>query len=347
MISRRRLQRTAVAVGAIGLLTLAVAVPGTTAAADTTCAGGTTLGPVDLGCLTDHLFVFTDGSQDANWQSSSKGYVGNVAVDGLDADERTSGTIAYRGVITTNDTNLGAWQKIVTDNPTQASSATGAQLWLQDLTATLTSAIATIDGLVASPGYEDRSAQSLHGLNTQDGQPDEIVINVTKGLKVSTPITITGDAEDLFFLRWDADRSASGLQGQVKFQSGGAIVPGGDLGPSSFVHIAGDINASGGGSTPPAPYPQGPRLDDGTGALITGGKDFSGGGFFTGYWLTTGAPDTGRTASLSNAVFVGGWYSLTTKFSMTSGTSGVHVGPPAGGGGYETTGGGGTSGGYG
>jgi len=63
------------------------------------------------------------------------------------------------------------------------------------------------------------------------------------------------------------------------------------------------------------------------------GKDL-GGGFFTGYWLTTGAPTTlsnglyvGDTAPLSNAIFVGGWYSLTTKFSMTSGTSGVHVCP--------------------
>ena len=59
--------------------------------------------------------------------------------------------------------------------------------------------------------------------------------------------------------------------------------------------------------------------------MIDGGKSFSGGGFFTGYWLTTGSPKDGKTSSLSSAVFVGGWYTLSTKLSMTSGTSGVHV----------------------
>ena len=77
-------------------------------------------------------------------------------------------------------------------------------------------------------------------------------------------------------------------------------------------------------------------MNNGQGALINGGADFSGGGFFTGYWLTTGAPTTqldatgiyiGDTSPLSNGIFVGGWYSLTTKFSMTSGTSGVYVSP--------------------
>ena len=49
--------------------------------------------------------------------------------------------------------------------------------------------------------------------------------------------------------------------------------------------------------------------------------------FFTGYWLTTGDPANGDTSPLSNAIFVGGWYSSTDKFSMTSGTSGVYVAP--------------------
>lgn len=96
---------------------------------------------------------------------------------------------------------------------------------------------------------------------------------------------------------------------------------------TNFINVAGDINASGGGTNPASPYPQGPRYDDGLGALITGGSDFAGGGFFTGYWLTTGDPVKGETSSLSNAIFVGGWYSSTTKFSMTSGTSGVYVSP--------------------
>jgi hypothetical protein len=62
----------------------------------------------------------------------------------------------------------------------------------------------------------------------------------------------------------------------------------------------------------------------------------SGGGFFTGYWLTTGAPTQqdpasglwyGSTSSLSNGIFVGGWFSLTDKFSMTSSVSAVQVCP--------------------
>jgi len=61
--------------------------------------------------------------------------------------------------------------------------------------------------------------------------------------------------------------------------------------------------------------------------LISGGKDFAGGGFFTGYWLTTGDPVSGNTSAFNNAIFVGGWYTLTDRFSMTSGTSGVRVCP--------------------
>jgi hypothetical protein len=158
---------------------------------------------------------------------------------------------------------------------------------------------------------------------------ETVVINVTSGFQVSSKINITGDVGDVFVLRWDTDANpANGYQGQVKFQSGGAIVPLGGLTAGNFIHTAGDINASGGGSNPASPFPQGPRLDNGQGALVNGGKNFSGGGFFTGYWLTTGNPSTGATSSLSNALFVGGWYTTTNKFSMTSGTSGVHVNPP-------------------
>ena len=58
-------------------------------------------------------------------------------------------------------------------------------------------------------------------------------------------------------------------------------------------------------------------------------NEVNGGGFFTGYWLTTGSPEKDfQSSSLSNGIFVGGWYNSASGFSMTSGTSGVYVAPP-------------------
>jgi hypothetical protein len=286
------------------------------------------------GNLTDYLFVFTDGSDDANWQGASKGFVGDVSVNGIIADERTSGNVPYAGTIYTNDNTLSAWQNIVNNNPGQASSSLNETTRLAGLITELENAFTLINSLIVTPGYASVSAVSLNGLNTQNGNAETFVINVTSGFSVSSKINITGDANDLFILRWDDDANFSnGYDGQVKFKSGGAIVPLGGLKASNFYHVAGDINASGGGSNPALPYPQGPRTNNGTGPLINGASNFSGGGFFTGYWFTTGTPDIfgsgqpyGKTSSLSNAIFVGGWYSKTNKFSMTSGTSGVHVG---------------------
>ncbi|MEQ1850425.1 MAG: SdrD B-like domain-containing protein [Chthoniobacteraceae bacterium] len=287
------------------------------------------IGPVDLsGLVNNYLFYFADGSVDANWQGATKGFAGNVLVDGKIASERTSGGVPFAGTIVTSDSTLGAWQSIINQNPTQAVAVYNQMALLMSSKAKLLSAMATIDGLIVTPGYSNRSATSLDGTNTMNGIPQTIVINVTSGFQVSSKINILGDASDVFILRWDTDSNpANGYQGQVKFQSGGAICPQGGLKASNFVHVAGDINASGGGSNPAAPYPQGPRTNNGTGTLISGAQNFNGGGFFTGYWLTTGDPVTGQTAPLSNAIFVGGWYTCSKKFSLTSGTSGVYVAP--------------------
>jgi uncharacterized repeat protein (TIGR01451 family) len=291
------------------------------------CTNGT-IGGIDLGNLQSYLFLFADGRNDANWQGATKGFVGNVAVDGILAKERTSGGVAYAGTISTNDSTLSAWQQIVNQNPGQAFGSTGNVSLISMLKSSLMAAFNQINSLPATPGFTSRSSTSLNGLNTQNGIPETIVINVTSGFQVTSQINITGDPGDVFILRWDTDANpANGYQGTVKFQSGGAIVPHGGLGPGNFINVAGDLDASGGGGTPPPPYPQGPRLDNGTGSLINGGSDFGGGGFFTGYWLTTGDPTNGATHPFSNAIFVGGWYTLTNQFSMTSGTSGVHVCP--------------------
>ena len=296
----------------------------------------TIIGGINLGSLTEYLFFFADARNDANWQGATKGYVGDVAIDGIQADERTSGSVPYGGTIYTNDSTLGAWQNIINQNPTQAGAVFNETSRINALQADLISAFQQINALPATTGYESVSSTSLNGLNTQNGVNEVFVINITSGLSFSSKINITGDPGDVFILRWDSQPGTPGYQGQVKPSSGGAIVPLGGLKPTNFINVAGDINASGGGTTPMPPYPQGPRYNDGLGDLINGGSDFSGGGFFTGYWLTTGTPTTldpgtglyyGETSPLSNDIFVGGWYTITTKFSMTSGTSGVYVSP--------------------
>ena len=286
------------------------------------------LGGVNLGSLTNYLFVFTDGNDEAKWQSSSKGYVGNVAIDGIQANETTSGSFAYAGTIYSNSSSLSNWQDIIDNNTGQAFSSLNQTSRLTGLESDFNNALTQIKALSATTGYSSRSSSSLNGLNTQNNIAETFVINVTSEFDISSKINITGDANDIFILRWDDDANFNnGFDGTVKFQSGGAIVPLGALKASNFIHVAGDINASGGGSNPASPYPQGPRTNNGTGALISGGSDFSGGGFFTGYWLTTGKPSDRKTSDLSNAIFVGGWYSSSIKLKMTSGTSGVYVAP--------------------
>lgn len=288
-----------------------------------------TLGGINLGSLTDYGFVFTNASQDANWQGATKGFAGDVAVNG-GAHFRTSGGVPFAGTIYTDGPSIGQWQNIVNQNPGQAHVSTGNTGLITTLADSLNAAFTQINGLAATPGYTSVSSTSLDGLDTTtlDGVGHTYVINITSSLQVSSKIDITGNPGDVFVLRWDSDANYSnGYQGLVKFQSGGAIVPHGGLTPANFINVAGDISSSGGGSNPATPYPQGPRLDNGTGALINGGSNFSGGGFFTGYWLTTGDPSNGQTHALSNAIFAGGWYTTTNKFSMTSGTSGVYVAP--------------------
>ncbi len=290
----------------------------------------TVIGGVDLGNLTNYLFVFTDGSSDANWQGATKGFVGDVAVDGIQAAERTSGGVPYAGTIYTNDSTLSAWQNIVNQNSGQAFASYNETARISGLETDLANAFSQINALTATPGFTSVSSTSLNGLNVQNGICETFVINVTSGFGISSKINVTGDDCDVFILRWDTDANPNnGYQGAVKFQSGGAIVPLGGLKPTNFINVAGDIDSSGGGSNPPSPYPQGPRFNDGQGALCSGCANFGGGGFFTGYWLTTGDPATGQTHSLSNGIFVGGWYSTTKQFSMTSGTSGVYVSPPS------------------
>ena len=78
-----------------------------------------------LGNLTNYHLVFTNGSRGCQLARGDCGFVGDVAVNGISASERTSGTVPYAGTIYTNAATLGAWQDIVDDNVGQAFGATG------------------------------------------------------------------------------------------------------------------------------------------------------------------------------------------------------------------------------
>src|SRR5690242_12373341 len=123
------------------------------------------IGGVNLNNLTNYLLVFTDGSTDANWQGATKGFVGDVAINGASASERTSGTVPYAGTIYTNDSTLGAWQGIVDDNPGQAFRSLNQTSRLAGLQSDLTSGFSQINALSASAGFTSMSATSLNGLN--------------------------------------------------------------------------------------------------------------------------------------------------------------------------------------
>ena len=173
------------------------------------CVDGV-IGGVDLGGIANkELFFFANGSQDANWQGATKGFVGNVVVDGKQAAERTSGGVPYAGTIYTNDSTLSAWQKIVDQNAGQAFANFGNGTLVSGQEAKLISAFKQINGLPVTPAFDGVSSTSLNGLNKQkNGQCDMAVINVTSGFQVSSQINITGDACDVFILRWDTDKNS-------------------------------------------------------------------------------------------------------------------------------------------
>lgn len=295
------------------------------------------IGGVELGNLPNYLFFFQNGSVEAEIRGPSKGYLGDIAINGNTAIEKTAGTVPYSGTMITNSANLGAWQNIINDNIGQANALYSQSTTISSLTTDIFNAFSNINSLLPTSGFESINALSLDGLNTQNGIAEIFVINITSGFDITQKINITGDADDFYILRWDTDAdSSNGYQGTVKFHIGGAIVPHGGLKVTNFIHVAGDIDSSGGGNTPLPPYPQGPRYNDGQGDLINNGADFYEGGFFTGYWLTTGSPANydsihniyfGETSNLRNCVFVGGWYSISNKIFLATNSSGVHISP--------------------
>jgi hypothetical protein len=301
------------------------------------------IGGVNLGNLTDYLFLFADGSDLAAWSGPSNGYIGNVAVTSS-ANQIHGISFAYAGNIQSDAALSTEWQQIITDNIEQATFTPVPTATISALQSNLVSAFQQINARptntseLPSPYNVNFTGDinQLDGLNTQNGVKEVFVLNITSGFSLTSQINITGDTEDVFILRWDLDGDpTNGYQGLVSISAGGAIVPHGGLTPTNFINVAGLITAFDGGSNPPWPYPQGPRTNNGTGDLITGGSNWNGGGFFTGYWLTTGEPTTeiapgvfiGPNNYGMSAIFVGGWYTYTTIFDLDKYSAGVYVSP--------------------
>lgn len=77
-------------------------------------------GVVNFGSLLNYHMLFSNGSVDANWQGATKGFIGDMAIDGVQAAERTSGTVPFSGTLFTNDATGGARQNIINANSSQA-----------------------------------------------------------------------------------------------------------------------------------------------------------------------------------------------------------------------------------
>ena len=264
-------------------------------------------GVVDMGGLTDFLYVFLNGEDDVNINSGPQ--IGDIAVSGT-ADTRSSGNWDYSGNIVSGHSGSGdpdwEWDRMVTGQNSETGTVQfNQQAQIDQLAADFETAVTQAEALAPTVGFESVSSSDLNNLNTQNGVGELFVINVTSGFSISSAINIIGDADDFFILRWDGDADPStGYNDQVKFNNTTGITPGGDLTEANFLHLAGDLNSSGGS-----------------------------GGFFNGYWLTFGKDgnlaNPGSNSSFSNANFNGGWYTNTDKLSLVSGSQGTYVEPLA------------------
>ena len=270
---------------------------------------------INLGGLTRYLFFFEDGTSKAKIAGTSKGFVGDTFSNVPSLKEETSGTVPYTGEIATVRPILTDFQIIVDNNAGQATANDGLTTMATQLISDFDAAVAQIDSLAVDPAYHITTSDpftDVNNLNTQNGISETYIIDVTGGnIVLQNSIFITGDASDVFVWRWNKD---NGYANEVDFMGGNTIIPQGGLIPGNFFHLAGYLKSSGGGIPPPLPYPQGPYIDN---VLITNGAANTNENYFTGYWLTI--DPNGSQAKISNAVWVGGWYTNTTYVEIDKG----------------------------
>ena len=204
-------------------------------------ASGAHGSPVDLGNLPNYALFVADGSSKAKIEGAP-GFYGDIAVDGVGvnslgaldgsggANTDSAGTVPYAGTIYTND-NLadfesgGKWDDFVNANPATASVSPDQTALINGLEADLAAAWADLDGRTVTDASINTLAL-LSAENYQNGIAETIVVDITSGFNPKTQIPITGDADDMFVIRWGKTNDPSTSYGtEVKFADGGAIVP--------------------------------------------------------------------------------------------------------------------------
>lgn len=316
---------------------------------------------VYLGALTDYLFVFLDGSGNAEWDHEyyEGGYSGDVVVNG-DARFYNGHGVDYAGTIYSSKSNdLGSWEHI----PRKSSNVHAHieykaealfnilledyELAMKELCA-LTATNSTYENFdVTTEGnmcaYNRGAVPSK--LNFKNDKAEVIVIDVDKDrMNLDEYLYIDGDEEDLVIFRWGIKKinNMCIYEDKVDFYNGAGIIPVGDLKPDRLIHVAGNIDSDriyhrnvkeeGDNSDERKLWAMHHPTDylpsyatDSDGNMV--GDPWYEANFFVGYWLTTGRDASsyyqGYTDDLRDAVFIGGWYTNTTYFDLEKG--GQHV----------------------
>jgi Flp pilus assembly protein TadG len=205
-----------------------------------------------VGGLLDYLFVLTSGRKELKWEKYSYGYVGDILIDGIEADleAKIKGTNPFEGTLITNDVDAGAWQEVLDDGRNkQTAELLTEQVDLVDAAEVdLHNAIRSIAELEPTTGWDDIKGKDLPDMSPISFQNDTdelIVIDITDKLKIDEIVEIYGDAGDLIVMRWDDKPNDFGFEKKVEFKDGAGIVPKGDLTPANFIHLAEEIKGKG------------------------------------------------------------------------------------------------------
>lgn len=302
---------------------------------------------IQMGSLTDFLFVMLDGHEEAEWEGDHAAYGGDVVVNGAVAKTGSGKDVAYGGTIHTSGSRLGDdWDDHVVANMPrehnhgQAFVKYNQEAVVDKLKADFEVAMAVICDLQVTTGYENYNVEKNGDgvLDFEDEKNDLIVIDVDpSGMTLDGKyLQVKADEGDLIIFRWgrnydETTGTCTYDLDKVEFKDGGGVIPhplsiAKGFGPDRMIHAAGNIKAGGGSAPTPEGLAKFPTYGPENLMLqVTGSEaDWNAGAYFVGYWLTIGKDD-GTTEDLDSAAIIGGWYSTTIKFKIKNGGGGVHV----------------------